>query len=186
MEQGPEYSEKYVEQYLSERHKDIYFPLYRAAIDFLPEDKDRMIVDLGCAVGWIGKLVLEKGYKNYVGIDFSSGMIEAAKLNVPQGTFVLGYLRDPKTQVLFRDYDIFVTLEVLEHIRDDLKLVESLPSGSLVIFSVPNFRSAAHVRWFDDVGAVIDRYDDLLDIEGFKVIRYGKKSKAFLFQSYRR
>lgn len=39
-------------------------------------------------------------------------------------------------------------LEVLEHLSKDRKVLMRLPKRSRIIFSVPNFDSASHVRVF--------------------------------------
>ena len=57
-------------------------------------------------------------------------------------------IRDIETQSLPAAYEIVICLETLEHLQDDLAVIEKIKPGAYVIFSVPNFDYESHVRHF--------------------------------------
>jgi len=114
-------------------------------------------------------MLFDNGFTNYIGIDFSNKAIELAKKTNPQYennficadafSFLKSYQYDVKT--------IFAAFEMLEHIDKDRELLEMLPTGSEIIFSVPNFKSFNHLRTFKDLNDIKGRYDmlEILDYE---------------------
>jgi 2-polyprenyl-3-methyl-5-hydroxy-6-metoxy-1,4-benzoquinol methylase len=139
-----------------------WLDLYQMTLTLLPPN-DVSIVDLGCGTGRFAKLLQLNGYTRYLGIDFSARRIEEARSYVPAFRFEVGNVLDPSLRSLWQGYDVFVLTEVLEHIEDDRALIQSIPEGRLVVFSVPNFNSAGHVRRFEGHEQVRARYRDLLD-----------------------
>ena len=83
---------------------------------------------------------------NYTGFDFSN----AAKGDC----FHVGNIYEYPLE----GYDTYVCLEVLEHV-DDIAVLKRIPSGVPVIFSVPSFPDAAHLRTYT-MQMMIDRYQD--------------------------
>lgn len=101
----------------------------------------------------------------YVGYDFSEGSIEAARQgNRTQGNpaaeFHVGDISNPEK--LLKEHKMEgATLscqEVLEHMEDDLEVLENIPKGTRIILSVPMFDETAHVRWFETPELVYERY----------------------------
>ena len=60
-------------------------------------------------------------------------------------------------------YDACVLIEFLEHIERDLHVIDQIKPGKRVYAGVPNFPDPGHVRYFQNVDAVRDRYSPLLD-----------------------
>ena len=141
------------------------------------------IIDLGCGVGNFAKMLIEAGYTNYLGIDFSLTVINNAKKQVPGCTFLLMDLRNKKSRTIFRNYKIFIALETFEHIKNDLEVIKDIPFGILLIFSVPTFDSKFHVRYFKTVDDVIDRFGHFLD---FKDDCIKIRKTIFLFRCIRK
>jgi trans-aconitate methyltransferase len=123
------------------------------------------IADVGCGTGRLARLLHERGERDYLGIDFSPARIEEARRYAPEMRFDVGDVHDPAIRRRLGDFARFAILETLEHIEDDLGLLDAIPAGALTVFSVPNYDSAAHVRWFDSPAAVADRYDRLIDVD---------------------
>ena len=93
---------------------EVYQPLFNTAADFLPAPrKCSTIIDLGCGTGWFAKVLFDRGYTRYIGIDFSPAMIEKARKLLPKATFIIGDLRSKETQKVIQKYNTFVTLETL-------------------------------------------------------------------------
>ena len=125
-----------------------YSGMRRRVVELLPENKDCSIVDLGCGAGNMAAMLYDNGYKNYLGIDINKDMLKVAKARVSHCTFVLKDLTDKTTWGLYKDKDVFISTEALEHIIEDRRVVKSIPSGKLIIISVPNFKHSEHVRFF--------------------------------------
>jgi 2-polyprenyl-3-methyl-5-hydroxy-6-metoxy-1,4-benzoquinol methylase len=124
-------------------------------------DRQLHILDIGCGAGHLFKWLHSTGFKNYTGIDFSPQMISQAKKFYPDQQFVIANLIDFD----FSYWDAFTMLEVLEHIKDDIALIKSIPSGKLIIITVPNTTDIAHVRVFESVAMVIERYEKYIDFD---------------------
>ena len=165
--------------------KSPWKPLYYTCADLIFEKENR-ILDLGCGSGRFAKLLKIKGFKNYLGIDFSKVLIDEAKRYIPDYSFLLNDIFDEDIQKLFSDFDIFVMLELLEHIERDLELLKSIPKNKIIILSVPNFDSAAHVRWFNSMEDVIHRYKELIDIKIMKTVVYSNKKEAYVIRGIRK
>jgi SAM-dependent methyltransferase len=163
-----------------------YEPLYLQAADFLPNvNRCPKIVDLGCGVGHFAGIIWNRGYRDYLGIDFSSRMLKRARRKVPRFEFIRRNLLDESLQEWFEKKQLFVLLEVLEHINDDLSILENIPIGSQVIFSVPSFDARSHVRKFKNTGAVIARYKHLLNFNKIVQWPWSNDNKVFMFNCER-
>jgi len=171
-------SEEYTgKKYLNPKRLKKYLPLYKSAVEYLPAaDECETIIDLGCGVGNLAKVLFKKGYTKYMGIDFAPTMLEKAKEQVPEVTFILGDLRSKEIYEVFKQYKIFIILETLEHIEKDLDVIKNIPCGSLVIFSVPSFDHKFHVRHFKNIDEIVERFSPFLDFKESKKI----KEKFFL------
>jgi SAM-dependent methyltransferase len=119
------------------------------------------ILEVGCGPAQFAHMVLDKGIPgDYVGFDFSPGAIEMAKKNVPGRRVEVG---DARTTDLFTsvNYDTVVCTEVLEHIVDDVPVLERIPRGKHVLATVPDFDDVSHVRFFASADEVRQRYGSL-------------------------
>jgi hypothetical protein len=69
--------------------------------------------------------------------------------------------------------DIFVAVELLEHLEDDLALLSKLPKNRHFVGSVPTFKSEAHLRTFDSAQEVIERYGSVIsEIQVHRIIHW--------------
>lgn len=140
-----------------------WLSVYAATADLLPAPSSgAAIADLGCGTGRLAKLLRQQGHTKYWGCDFSGTRIQEARKYVPDCEFTVGDLFAVEVQQRFADYDAFVALEILEHVWDDLMLISAIPFGATVVFSVPTYDSAGHVRTFDTPQAAHSRYSELL------------------------
>ena len=164
-----------------------WYDLYEEASKLLPPPDSRTIVDLGCGVGGFAKLLFKKGYKNFLGIDISTYGIQVCKKRVPSFTFLVRDILSKSILKKLRGYSIFTILEVLEHIKRDLDLLSSIPSKSIVVFSVPNRDHSSHVRFFNNTDEVIERYKKVVKFNHTVTVdKRGKPGqKMFLFKTVR-
>lgn len=135
-----------------------YYSAWKIAIG--QTKKGQLIGDLGCGVGQFAAMCLANNRDYRLGIDFSEVAIQQAKELNPEiaDNFMVGNLLDENIAELVKGLDTIYILEVLEHINDDKELLNSLPKGIQVVFSVPNYDSAGHVRHFKTYKDVEQRY----------------------------
>lgn len=136
-----------------------WYPLWSAVLDEIP--RDCCVLDLGCGSGQLASMWSEREPRGglYVGLDFSCERIRKARERAPTAMFLIADIYSwSSAYVDFPTPDIVVMTEVLEHLERDVEVIESLPSGSLLILSVPTTDSASHVRHFPDIRDAVDRY----------------------------
>jgi SAM-dependent methyltransferase len=174
--------------YPDDVEKSVYYPLWSKAIDRLVEGGSRNVYDLGCGVGHFEELAnRSKKFKVVRAVDFSAVAIEMAKKRNPgmTDTFYVADLMD-KSVYDFTDYDTVTMFEVLEHI-DDMFVIDNIPKGKKIIFSVPSYDCESHVRYFALIGDVLERYSKAVKIiwtEPFHVSGVGdKKNYIWLVQA---
>lgn len=134
--------------------------------DFPPKTK---IIELGCGSGQFANMLFDEGYTNYVGFDFSAvAVARAAELNpTRKGCFAQ---RDIRGMEWPPDVELIVIFEVLEHLADDIAVIRELPKETTVTFTVPNFDSFNHVRKFDGLAAIVERYGRYFDFSRYQRI----------------
>lgn len=138
--------------------------MFSRAIEFLNGfGKDVEIYEIGCGSGQFANMLFDNGFVNYKGFDFSEKAVAIAKEANPDyaDKFTCADAFELLPALSKKSSAVFFCFEVLEHINDDKKLLDLLPSGSTVIFSVPNFYAFNHIRTFDCAKQIYDRYTSL-------------------------
>jgi 2-polyprenyl-3-methyl-5-hydroxy-6-metoxy-1,4-benzoquinol methylase len=159
--------------------------LYRQAALMVPEDAP-CVIDLGCGGGHFGQCLKETNPpQSYVGFDFSEAAIIKARKRCGDDVFQF-FHRDLRSMVIERPPPpgtVYVCMETLEHIENDMRIFSLIPEGSQIIISVPSFDEPAHVRHFPGFSHVIGRYREKID---FSTVRSHKAIwKWFLFTGKR-
>jgi SAM-dependent methyltransferase len=187
-EQGPEWYDRAfskTEEYHAPYQESPYYFLWTVIVDRLRRDGVRSILEVGCGSGQLAAFLIDNGLDRYVGFDFSPKAIELAERTAPAGRFLVD---DARTSSLYEDqYEALICTEVLEHIVEDLAVVERFPQGRRCIFSVPSYNSASHVRFFANETAVSERYGpsfSALDVVAFPTVGAGQNA-LFLADGYR-
>jgi len=136
-----------------------YLPVWESICKRVP--KGARVLEVGCGPAQLAQMMLDRGIlSDYAGFDFSSAAIELARMNLPGRRLEVD---DARTTHLFTsvDYDTVICTEVLEHIVEDLSILERIPHGKQVLATVPDFDYVSHVRFFTDAREVRARYGDL-------------------------
>lgn len=157
--------------------------LFQTALGWIREEfpTDAKIVELGCGSGQFANMLLDSGYTNYTGYDFSQAAItRAAELNPAWRERF--FRRDIRGMTWPGRPDAVIIFEVLEHLADDIAVVEALPGGTVVLFTVPSFDSFNHVRKFENLAAILERYGDHFDFSRYQRIDTGNHKCWFLLQ----
>lgn len=158
---------------------------YETLISFIDrfDIRNRRIIDLGCGVGTIDFYLASKG--NLVtGLDISLKAIKKARKSAKALNYenVCNFKQVDlnKDFNLSSKFDVIICSEVLEHIENDMELVNKIKfiaeKGGLVIFSVP-LKNAPLFRWgllrkFDDRVGHLRRYDEVMLFNLFNKLHY--------------
>jgi 2-polyprenyl-3-methyl-5-hydroxy-6-metoxy-1,4-benzoquinol methylase len=111
--------------------------------NFLPNDKNALILDLGCGTGTFLKVLESLGYKNIIGVDLSTSQIEIAR---KECNFAKVYCQNifeyfDKTE---NKFDLITGFDFIEHLnKNEILLLlniltKVLKSDGRVIFQTPN------------------------------------------------
>jgi len=149
-------------------------------INILGLIKKEKIFEGGCGTGQFAKMLIDNGKNYQLGIDFSKEAIRIAK-DMNPGNEDKFEVRDLLGKIEI-DYDLFLCLEVLEHIDNDLEVLGKIKKDKKVILSVPNFINYAHVRKFKNKEEIITRYGKLIKINNIEIYEFSGKSKIFVIQ----
>ncbi|CCE24401.1 protein of unknown function [Methylotuvimicrobium alcaliphilum 20Z] len=108
-------------------------------------------------------MLSEKTRIKYNGFDFSDAAIQkASNLLGTNKIFAIGDAT--KATSYPSTYTTIVCTEVLEHLNDDLGVIDNWKQGALCICSVPNYDSVYHTRFFQTKDEVISRYGRKINI----------------------
>lgn len=157
------------------------YETWKKVTSWITEIPDCKIIEIGCGPGQLANMLFDNGIIDYHGIDFSKVAINIAKTKNPNFAHCFDVEDAFKSEIFHLDYNVVIILEVLEHIEDDIILLKRIKGPTRVIFSVPNFDSQAHVRWFTDKDEIIERYSDIVKIDFVHEICYpNSPNKVFL------
>ena len=103
-----------------------------ALFSLLPNLEGKTILDLGCGYGENCAKFLEMGAKNAIGVDLSEKMLEVAKNEHPDITFLRGDMNDltplASNNELPVSYDLILSSLAMHYIADFKKLAEEVYS----------------------------------------------------------
>jgi len=117
----------------------------------------RSVLDIGCGQGSLSQYI-----RNYSGFDMIKNPYQIGDI----------YTHD------FGDYDVYVLLEVLEHLIRDIDVVKRIPVGKAMVFSVPSFDCPSHVRMFTEQ-VVRWRYKDLIKFTNITRFNFDDKNRKW-------
>lgn len=154
-------------EYYKSPKDSAYYPLWTKVLEMVSPES--VIADFGCGNGQFANLAISEG-KNYrFGIDFSKEAIEWAKVTNPTVSgFMVKDLLDPETYDL--QYDTAICLETLEHLNEDLFLMEHFKKDCQLILSVPSYALSVHVRHFEKGNDVLQRYRSYVHVREFTYV----------------
>lgn len=134
------------------------------------------VVDIGCGVGQVMDMMLDKGAGRYTGFDISPIAISKAcerlakRKDQNKASLICSNIFDWERVPAA---DKYILAEILEHITNDREMLEKVPSGSDVVITVPSFMGGSHVRKFDSEEEVKARYAGTIDCKAIDTIQYG-------------
>jgi SAM-dependent methyltransferase len=140
-----------------------YYSLWCVIADRVRRDRLRRILDIGCGPGQFAQCLFTMAeIETYVGLDFSPKAVDLAKSLCPQGKYVVG---DATVTTLHEDvtHDVVICTEVLEHVPADFSVLNRFRAGTRALCTVPNFPYDSHVRHFETIDDVRERYSQFFD-----------------------
>lgn len=138
-----------------------YLKMFEAVERMLPQDKNIPIIDVGCGCGQLTAMLLDLGYTNVIGFDYSETAIQTAKKLFPN--YEKKFFKLDLNNFEAPTNSIVLLTEVLEHIEKDLEVVKKYAPTNVLILSVPTFDDPAHVRYFTNAEDVMKRYHKYLN-----------------------
>jgi len=148
--------------------KASWYPIWMKVSSLVP--KDSRVFEGGCGCGHLAQILhRQRRVSSYRGVDFSLVAIQEARKRAPAFTFLW---QDLLTHPLDPSFDVYLFCELLEHVHHDLRLIKMVPSRRKVIFSLPTFDSAAHVRHFTRESGVVKRYGPYFEEMEVTPIKY--------------
>lgn len=151
-----------------------WLPMYEALAAMIEPHEE--VVDLGCGTGRFIELLRRRGhYAQITGVDWSAAALEEAfeyveARGIAMPRFHREDLREWEPDADHAGNTVYVCSEVLEHLEDDLGLVQRIPPGHRLLLTVPNFSSESHLRIFPRVGDVWERYAGLLTFHSWRMV----------------
>jgi 2-polyprenyl-3-methyl-5-hydroxy-6-metoxy-1,4-benzoquinol methylase len=150
-----------VDDYRAHYRDSRYYVLWTQVISLLRQVPSPRILEIGCGPGQFAHYLHDEGFRDYHGFDFSPEAVRRAREVVPQAHFEVG---DALAEESYRgEYNVAVVLEVLEHVSDDLGVLDRLRDGAVVLFSLPTFDDEAHLRHFRSPQEIVQRYQSRVD-----------------------
>lgn len=150
--------------------QSFYYPSWQQAMSYLlPLNRDTSILEIGCGPGQFANMLFDNGFTNYIGFDYAAEGVALAKQNNPEraNQFVVGDAF--QTGLMEKEYGLVICFEVLEHVQNDLELLQRIRPGTQMLLSVPNFNDPYHVRYFKNKDEVWERYSQVVRISDISV-----------------
>ena len=128
-------------------HEDIetrFTARHKACIEFSGDVKDRVVLDVGCWIGWYEKFMIEKGCNFIVGMDLDRNALCEAKKSVSADRCEFVCASAYKLPFKLGGFDVVSMFDVLEHLPAGSEfdvLSEAnrvLNANGLLVVSVPN------------------------------------------------
>ncbi len=164
-----------------------YYTSWKLAYNFIIQNKISKVIDLGCGPGHFPSLFKDSDNITYEGYDFSEVAInQAKKLIGEKNNKINFYVKDLRGVSFDDNQDFYVSFEFLEHITFDLEILNKLKPNNQIIFSVPSYDSAGHVRYFLDESEIENRYGKILKLNKLAKINNGINHTIYLYHGIRK
>ncbi|WP_449539528.1 class I SAM-dependent methyltransferase [Ferdinandcohnia sp. Marseille-Q9671] len=157
-----------------------YFEIWKKSIDIIKEIESPDILEIGCGVGQFANMLFDQGFKEYKGFDYSDEAIKLAQQTNPYEHKKFHVDNAYNSKIFQEDYNTIIIYEVLEHLKEDILVLNKIKKGVNVLFSVPNFDSASHVRYFQDKNDITQRYSEVIDIKDIYAFHISTRNIIYL------
>jgi 2-polyprenyl-3-methyl-5-hydroxy-6-metoxy-1,4-benzoquinol methylase len=164
-ERGPDYYDAVYSEgpYDTDRYK----PVYECVLGMLtvPEtgqtkkvNGERLaLLELGCGTGAFASMALIKNI-HYRGFDFSREAIRQCPRHVQP---FVAKKNIYGVHCWRQTHNVVVAIETIEHV-DDIAITKKIAPGKVVIYTLPNFTDAAHLRTYPEPEFIKERFKSLI------------------------
>jgi len=157
--------------------------MLQTAVNWISPDEIR-IIEVGCGNGNFAEFIEQRGISRYIGVDISKNEIDKAKDLYPQYRFLVADIT--KNYNFLNKASMIVSFQTLQHIKDDLPLLNNIKPKTKILISVPNSPYGDAIRFFELDGweERFSQYIDFNKIITFQNMRKPDK-RSFLFKGLR-
>lgn len=125
-------------------------------LQLIGDIKNKKILDIGCATGYVGSELKEMG--NYVvGVDVSEPAVRQAKGALDEA-YAVDVSGDWPDEIKNKKFDFVILAEVLEHVFDPVNVLEKVNSvladGGEIIITTPNI-----MAWHNRLRFIFGRFE---------------------------
>ena len=124
------------------------FMIVSEALNIIPRDKRRSLLEVGCASGYYSEVIAALNEKRfeYTGADYSEAMINLAREQYPDSKFITCDIRD--IDLKDRAFDVVLSGAVLVHVKEWQEAVRELCrlAGSYLVLHRTPITGQAHYR----------------------------------------
>lgn len=164
---------------------------YKFALDQILKQKNKnRILDIACGVGYGTNFLAQHLPKSqFYGVDISNEALTIAKneFKLENIEFILDDCTNPNSKIKGIQYDIIVSFETLEHLKNANGFLEfvhsSLAPNGIFIVSTPNrlVTSPNGLEWdFHEIEYSPFEFDEVLSIVNFKSKKFYAQEKSAL------
>uniref|UniRef100_A0A673AIZ1 Methyltransferase-like protein 27 n=1 Tax=Sphaeramia orbicularis TaxID=375764 RepID=A0A673AIZ1_9TELE len=164
----PAYYDIWADTY-EEDHNLMSFKAPHLAVDFLTQHfcgrpEETQVLDVACGTGWVAKLMTELGFRSFVGVDGSKGMLElAAKTGLYQD-LKLALLGTQPLPAQTGVFDVVMIVGALYPgfvpVRTIRELHNAAKPGGLVCIARGNYQRPAHFDYNNDMHREMKRMEE--------------------------
>lgn len=145
-------------------------PYVKPMIEMIRESKHqpKNVLEVGAGFGFAAKRIIDNfSPETYFAYEFSNAIfhLHGILISLKNECEVFLIKESFKNIEDVERFDCVVAMEIFEHINWDLEFIGKIKPGTKVFFSVPTKPGKFHVRHFENVNEITNRYGGLLDIK---------------------
>ena len=173
-----------LKKYYQDSYANRNIALYKLVEPMLPGQANVLDIASGCSFN-AKQFLADERVKKYTMNDFADIVRDDACTRIKDERFSVCERDAEQLGFNFREHNVVICVS-LEHIENDLQLVERCEPGTLMVLGSPNGDARAHVRFFLNISGFIRRYEDLVDIKGSTTSGSGRGREKYVICGYRR
>ena len=144
-------------------------------VKFIMKDKPSSIFEFACTYDFLAlEIIKELPDVRYICTNFLPEVVEYIRKKKKVKSYMYDANYIPYTDLT--KWDAFVCTS-LEHLENDVEILNSLPEPSIIYFCVTNMNDRTHVWTFEDEWEIYERYKDTMRIIDYKIFKFDDRIK---------
>jgi hypothetical protein len=153
----------------------VYKERNKGIVEFVLKDKPQAIFEFACTYDFLAlEIIRELPDIRYVCTNFLPEVVKYIQDKMSVKSFVFDANEIPHTDL--SEFDTFICTS-LEHLKNDVEILDSLPEPCTIYFCVTNMPDKTHEWGFDDEWEIYNRYKDVMRITDYKIFKYNTRMK---------